>query len=188
MSHSVRIINREFSPAEAATITGVSTALQRDWRRRDIIKADPNPEGKWTRWTLADIIRLSVMKLFSDVGMEVSSTSIVAGMAIMPTLSALAQIEEAVEFSGADIGESEKMRLRSRTTMTTHPSHVPGRFLAWFGRGEYDVCRADSLSSLEEVLDQRSRSIMSIVDCRNLASLIANRAGGPVIIYEINIS
>src|SRR3546814_9298687 len=75
MRFSIRSIDREFSPAEAAEITGVSTALQRDWRRRGILPE--NADGKWTRWDLNDIIKLSVMKLFSDAGIDVSKTSIV---------------------------------------------------------------------------------------------------------------
>ena len=185
MAFSVRTVSREFSPAEAAAITGVSTALQRDWRRRKIVHGEPNSEGKWTRWSLTDIISLSVMKLFSDAGMEVSSTTTIAGMALMPTMSALALIDEAVEFDGDDIGETEKERVRSATVRTTHPSHTAGRFLASFGRGEYDVCRTDDLATLEARLDEEVRPIVAVVDCYNLARLIVEKAGGPVIRYEV---
>lgn len=188
MRYSVRTIDREFTPAEAAAITGVSTALQRDWRRREIIKGDPNPEGKWTRWALTDIIRLSVMKLFSDAGMEVSSTTTVANMAVLPTLGALALVDEAVEFDGDEIGDAQQARIRFSTVGTTHPSHSIGRFLACFGKGEYDVCRTDDLASLEAKLDEEPRPILSVVDCRNLAWLIVERAGGPVLRYEITVT
>lgn len=188
MQYSVRSVKREFTPAEAATITGVSTALQRDWRRRDIVKGDPDSEGKWTRWDLNDIVRLSVMKLFSDAGMEVSSTKTIASMALMPTLGALALLDEAVEFEGDEIGDAEKARIRSGFVRTTHPSHTIGRFLASFGRGEYDVCRTDDLASLEAWLDKESRPILSVIDCRSLARLIVERAGGPVIRYEIKVT
>jgi len=187
MRYSVHTIDREFSPAEAAAITGVSTALQRDWRRREIVKGEPNPEGKWTRWSLTDIIRLSVMKLFSDAGMEVSSTTTVASMAVLPTLGALAQIDEAVEFEGDELAEEQKARIRSTTVGTTHPSHTIGRFLVAFGKGEYDVCRTDDLASLEAMLDERARPILSVVDCRSLARLIVERAGGAVLRYEIEV-
>src|SRR3546814_19177921 len=62
MRFSIRSIDREFSPAEAAEITGVSTALQRAWRRRGILPE--NADGNWTRWDFNDIIKLCVMKLF----------------------------------------------------------------------------------------------------------------------------
>ncbi|MGE3877397.1 MAG: hypothetical protein AB7F74_30935 [Parvibaculaceae bacterium] len=179
----VRIVNREFTPAEAATITGVSPALQRDWRRRNLMKE--NPDGRWTRWTLTDIIELSVMKLFSDAGMDVSNTTIVAHMAVMPTLGALALIDEAVAFEGVEVPEEFKNRIRFGTVQTTDPSHTLGRFLASFGKGEYDVCRTDDLAALELQLDKEPRPILSIVDCCSLARLIAERAGGPVIRYDI---
>lgn len=188
MAYSVSVVRREFSPAEAAVITGVSAALQRDWRRRKLEDSEPNSEGKWTRWSLTDIIRLSVRKLFSDAGMEVSSTTIIAGMALMPTLGALALIDEAVEFDGDEIGDAEKARVRSITVGTTHPSHTTGRFLVSFGKGDYDVCRTDDLASLEATLDEEVRPILSVVDCYNLARLIVERAGGPVIRYEIKVA
>lgn len=185
----VSSIDREFSPAEAAAITGVSTALQRDWRRREIVNLanEPESEGKWTRWSLADIIRLSVMKLFSDAGMEVSNTRMIAAMAVLPTLSALAQIDEAVEFFGSEIGEDHKARIRGATVGTTHSSHTIGRFLAAFGKGEYEVCRTDDLASLETMLDEQARPILSVVDCRGLARRIVERAGGAVLRYEVTV-
>ena len=188
MGISVTTVQRDFTPAEAAAITGVSTALQRDWRRREVIKGNPNPEGKWTRWSLNDIVRLSVMKLFSDAGMEVSSTTTIASMALMPTLGALALVDEAVEFDGDEIDDAWKERIRSGTVRTTHPSHTIGRFLVSFGKGAYDVCRTDDLASLEALLEEKVRPILAVVDCRNLARLIVERAGGPVIRYEIKVT
>src|SRR3546814_1923245 len=111
MRFSIRSIDREFSPAEAAEITGVSTALQRDWRRRGILPE--NADGKWTRWDLNDIIKLSVMKLFSDAGIDVSKTSIVSQMAMMPTRAAISLTEGAVTFEGAELPDEEKARVRS---------------------------------------------------------------------------
>lgn len=186
MRYSVRTINREFTPAEAAEITGVSTALQRDWRRRGILTE--NAEGKWTRWELTDIIRLSVMKLFSDAGMDVSQTKTIAQMALLPTLGAIARIDEAVAFEGDEIPEESRDRIRIGTVQTTHPSHTLGRFLISFGKGEYDVCRTDSLVDVESLLDRDRRPILSVVDCHSLASLITERAGGPVIRYEIDVA
>src|SRR3546814_17287535 len=96
MRFSIRSIDREFSPAEAAEITGVSTALQRDWRRRGILPE--NADGKWTRWDLNDIIKLSVMKLLSDAGIDVSKTSIVSQIAMMPTTAATSLPDGAIPF------------------------------------------------------------------------------------------
>jgi len=185
MQYSVRTIDREFTPAEAATITGVSPALQRDWRRREILKG--NPGGKWTRWTLDEIIRLSVMKLFSDAGMDVSQTKAIAQMALAPTLEAITRIDDAVVFAGDEIPDESQDRIRFSTVRTTDPSHTLGRFLVSFGKSEYDVCRTDSLAEVESRLDSECRPICSVVDCHNLARLIVERAGGPVIRYEVEV-
>lgn len=186
MKFSVHTIEREFTPSEAAAISGVSPTLQRDWRRREILRG--NSDGRWTRWTLTDVIRLSVMKLFSEAGMDVSNTTIVAQMAIFPTLAELAHIDGAVSFEGDELPAESQSRIRASTVRTTDPSHSPGRFLASYGKGEYDVCRTDDLASLEEILDADAYPILLIVDCRNLARLIVERAGGPLIRYEITVA
>ncbi len=182
MRYSVRTITREFTPAEAAEITGVSTALQRDWRRRGILAE--NAEGKWTRWALDDIIRLSVMKLFSDAGMDVSQTVTIAQMALLPTLGAIAWLDQAVAFEGDEIPEEA----RGTILDTTRRAPSLGRFLVSFGKHADDVCRVASLASMEAFLDDNRRPILSVVDCQSLASIIVERAGGPVFRYEIEVA
>src|SRR3546814_12721569 len=110
MRFSIRSIDREFSPAEAAEITGVSTALQRDWRRRGILPE--NADGKWTRWDLNDIIKLSVMKLFSDAGIDVSKTSIVSQMAMMPTRAAISLTEGAITLDRKSVVKGKSVSVR----------------------------------------------------------------------------
>ena len=111
MRYSVETISRDFTPAEAATVTGVSTTLQRDWRRRGVIES--KADGTWTRWRLEDIIRLAVMKLLSDAGVDVSSTKIIAHMAILPTLVAMEEIDGAVVFEGDEIPDLSRERIRA---------------------------------------------------------------------------
>lgn len=53
-----------FSPAEAEKVTGVGTALQRDWRRRGYL---PAGDGH-ARFDIFDLSRMYVMKLLSDRG------------------------------------------------------------------------------------------------------------------------
>ena len=61
-----RAFSTEFTPAEAAEATGVSVDLQRDWRRRDLLK--PQRGSGHTRFRLPDLCRLYAMKVFSDIG------------------------------------------------------------------------------------------------------------------------
>lgn len=55
-----------FTPSEAEAITGVSVALQRDWRRREII---PKRDGH-ARFDLHDLADLITLKMCSDAGMS----------------------------------------------------------------------------------------------------------------------
>lgn len=61
-----QIFSTEFTPAEAAVATGVSVDLQRDWRRRDVLKQQRGVGH--ARFRLSDLCRLYAMKTFSDVG------------------------------------------------------------------------------------------------------------------------
>nr|DAQ73650.1 MAG TPA: helix-turn-helix domain protein [Caudoviricetes sp.] len=49
-----------FSPAEAATMTGVSTSLQRKWRSAGG-PLEPKETAGWTRWTPQELARLLVL-------------------------------------------------------------------------------------------------------------------------------
>ncbi len=85
MKTSIRTITREFTPKEAAAVTGVSPTLQRDWRRRGLL-----PEKKevgWTSFTLEDVIQMSVMKAFADSGISVKAAREFSDLAVLPTLA-----------------------------------------------------------------------------------------------------
>ena len=184
MSWTCHRIDREFTPIEAERITGVSTALQRDWRRRKIIAS--KEDGKWTRWELDDLVRLSVMKLFSDAGMDVSKTGTVASMAMMPTYAAFAQFDDAHEFAGDDISDEEKERvLATFAPRTSHPSHTFGRYLASFGKDEMQVCRVASLDQLAAFMIEQKQAVFAVVDCYQVAAQIVERAGGAITRFEI---
>ena len=61
------VYERTFSAAEAAEITGVSTALQRKWRHLGILGA--KDDKGWTRWGSRDLARLTVLaRLAAMVG------------------------------------------------------------------------------------------------------------------------
>ncbi len=184
MNWTCRTVDREFTPAEAAKISGVSTALQRDWRRRGILPE--NSEGKWTRWDLSEVIRLCVMKLFSDAGIDVSKTVLVSQMAILPTLKVIGTIDGATEFDGNELSIEERASILRGMVGTSDPRHTLGRYLAACGEGETDFRRVDKFEDLKSLIT-RDRPILSIIDCQNLARLIVKRAAGPVIRFEVEI-
>lgn len=184
MSWTCSRVDREFTPNEAERITGVSTTLQRDWRRRGIIAA--KEDGRWTRWELDDLVRLTVMKLFSEAGMDVSKTATVASMAMMPTFSAFSRYEHAHEFAGDLLSADEKeMVLRSFGPRTTNASHAFGRYLASFGHGEEQVVRVRDLSQLADFMEKEGQAVFAVVDCFQVAAQIVERANGPITRFEI---
>jgi hypothetical protein len=185
MNWSYHRIDREFTPNEAERITGVSTALQRDWRRRKIIAG--KEDGRWTRWELDDLVRLTVMKLFSEAGMDVSKTGTVASMAMMPTFTAFAMFPEAYEIVCDDeLTEEERATVLGwGAPRTTHPSHTVGRYLASFGTDEMQVCRTATLEQLGEFMTEQKQAVFAVVDCFQVAAQIVERADGPISRIEL---
>jgi hypothetical protein len=125
------------------------------------------------------------MKLFSDAGIDVSKTSVVADLAVLPPLHAIYLMDEAVAFDGDDIPEASMARIRATTVVTT--GHKPGRYIARTGDHELDFFRAESLEKFESLLDKR-QPVISVIDCYSLASRIVERAGGAVTRYEIEMA
>ena len=99
-------IDREFSPAEATRISGVSGELQRDWRRRKLLPE--NASGKWTRFKLEHIVQMLVMKTLADGGFAVSSIKDSVALAILPTLSLIYREPGAIEFPESGVSDSTK--------------------------------------------------------------------------------
>jgi hypothetical protein len=75
-----------FTAGETEMITGVTTATQRDWRRREL--ASHPTRGGWTRFTTEDLVHLIVLdRLISTVrpeaGDELARQSLHAPIAIL---------------------------------------------------------------------------------------------------------
>ena len=184
MSVHVHNIEREFTPSEAEAVTGVTVTLQRDWRRRGLLP-ESGP-GKWTKFTLSDVIRMSVMKLVSDAGISIKSNDDLAQMAVLPTLAFLEQIPGAVELEGDEV--SDTLRLSIETAGTVRGGH--GRFLVSFPNlPEWKrVGRYTSLKQVEQVLEDRGCACFVTVDLRSLAERIFVRAKGSLIRREIEVT
>lgn len=183
MSIQVRTVDREFSPSEASAITGVSVALQRDWRRRGILPE--NPSGKWTRFSVAHVIEMCVMKLFSDAGVSVSLIRDAAAMAVLPTLQRLHQIPEATVFEGEPLSQSMKERVTSGAVVG-----AKGRYLvSWQDQaGEPTFGRFATLAGVEDYLLDFSAPLILLLDFEAIAKLIWHRVDGPLFRHEVEVS
>lgn len=110
MTYLAKRIDREFSPSEVARIANVPTALQRDWRRRKIL-----PERDGSRWSVfkpEDVIVMTVTRSLSECGFPLSVAREIADLCRLPVLSYLSRFADNFEFSGDEIDEASKARLR----------------------------------------------------------------------------
>jgi hypothetical protein len=105
VQYQVEQITRDFKAGEAAEISGVSQALQRDWRRRGFL-GDVGETGR-VRFPLSDVVHLKVMKMLSDGGIGVKGASVLASHASAAVLAALETMPEAIGFDGADLRSDE---------------------------------------------------------------------------------
>lgn len=181
MTTTMTTVEREFSPSEAAIITGVSVDLQRDWRRRELLPE--NEGGKWTRFSLDHIIMMSVMKVFTDAGFSVSYVAKFASMAILPTLALLYDTPGAVVFEGNEISDHLK-------EMTLQHSVVGarGRYLVMIkprGSAEPKIARFDSLERLDDFMAERNAAACTFLDCVLLSQGIVESAGLPLVRIEV---
>lgn len=181
MTIRMRNIDREFSPSEAAAITGVSVDLQRDWRRRGLLPE--NKLGKWTRFDLKHIIEMFVMKVFSDAGFAVSNVAEIASLAILPTLARLYELPGAVSFEGDEVEDRIMEMALSRAVVGAR-----GRYLVMVKdpeQSEPEVARCDTLDRLDSVMGESNAAHCTVLDLARLATSIADRAGLPLMRIEV---
>lgn len=117
-----------FAPSEAEKITGLSTAMQRDWRHRGFL---PKNEGH-ARFDLFTLATMMALKLFADRGIgpqvaqnftEISSRAI-AWFAL--------EFEDAYEGKLSDSLDATRRGLWNALGL---PRIVPSRFLVVFADG-----------------------------------------------------
>jgi len=179
----IKFERRSFSPSEAARITGVSTTLQRDWRRRAIIQADG--DGKWTRYDLAEVISLYLLKVFSDIGLNLKEMVPVASMGVLPVEELIFQKSDAVytdkgvpeDAAAMAVGGFGSSRLLVLGWTHTNPK-------------EPEICaRAENwdqiISSLEKSAKDGSPIIRTLaIDLEGIASAIVSEIDEPILIIS----
>lgn len=90
----------EFSPQEAAAMSGVSQDLQRLWRKRGIL---PKSEGpRHTRFTIAGVCKLKVLGVLSQSGISVKSQGVIGWQMAAVTADRVRQMREAAGIEGLD--------------------------------------------------------------------------------------
>ena len=180
-----RLVTRQFSPAEAAEISGVSVTLQRDWRRRELLP--PNTTGRWATFELGDIITMAVMKSFSDAGISIQKTKYLVGLALMPTYEALHRMPALYSFDD-DVDEAGRDISLWAPGFTDGPRDI-GRYLVApedKNNNDMNVFRTASLDRIPVLLDACGAVHCTVLDCRAMATRIAQAAKGPLFRVEMS--
>jgi DNA-binding transcriptional MerR regulator len=163
MAKKVEYVQAEFTPAEAAAITGVSTETQRIWRHRKILP--PSRSTKHRRFQASELGELLALKAFSDAGVPMESVKEAASIAVLPTWSFLANtIAEEL----GHIAPANRDRLTDRFVIV---------------RGDRTMRGAD-LNALHTINDRCM--VTHIFDCLTAAELIASRAPRPCMAVKVS--
>jgi hypothetical protein len=180
MGIQVTIADREFTVSEAATISGVSPTLQRDWRRRGLI-AERDGVSR-ASFTLKDVVRMFVMKQLSDAKVAVKANDAVCGLALLPILGLIEQVPGAVE----TVGEAPTAAIKARIADASAVRRDPGDFIVY--RPGAAPTRVESIDHwLNTSMLEPDVPFFFVLNCRSAASTIVARAEGPVIRREIAI-
>ncbi|WP_313443826.1 hypothetical protein [Brevundimonas sp.] len=123
---------RTFTPAEAAKISGVNVALQRDWRRRDIL---PKVEGH-ARFSPFDIGEMMALNSLGAQGVQLLQYRSILKMLGAGVMMAALQLREA--YSGAFDGivniETPEIIDHLRHTHVSDRQNVVDRWRAVYAR------------------------------------------------------
>ena len=176
-----RNVFAKFTPGEVAHITGISTALQRDWRRRGLL--EKKNEG-WSQFDLDDVVRLSVAGLLIEHGI---AARIALDASVAPHIQFLTMIgERSTEFD-PELPESLETMWARRI-----PQRVKRRFRRFYiyARNFHAFPRNVSITdNLNEVFDGWQDEGIDpgaaiVIDLESLADRIVDRAGRPLMRVE----
>jgi hypothetical protein len=130
---------RTYTPAEVETVAGVSTTLQREWRRRGVLPA--KEDKTWSRVTTEQLICISTIKFLADGGMNLNAAGVAAHWAAPYVLERLIQVPEAVQICAMTCSEAESRRPTSHDTARIVARLKDG---SWYARVQRDGSEAET--------------------------------------------
>ena len=184
MKYSVKIVTREFSPSEVAMVAGVSTALQRDWRRRGVIQG--RSDG-WNKYDLSDVIKMTVMRAFTQSGIALETAEALSGMAVLPVIAALSRWDDTAVFDGDELNQEQMDRIRGGAVRGASEDDQFSFVALPEKDGNPVAARLDNLAKGEQLMGQNKSFHGVTVDHYGLAHHIANTSPLPIIRYEIEV-
>ena len=175
-----------FTAGEAERITGVSTATQRDWRRRGFFHSEGDG---WTKYQLEDLGQLLVMRVLQDRGIGPSvSCHIARAAGLRLAFFALNWTDSIEDNTG---GAFEKIVRKGKRPRGGH-------FVGWVGTSDdppkYLVAWADGTSDLVSdigsafqgsMFDAKYHGAAIVLDLDALGAVIGRRAGRPFVTVDL---
>lgn len=168
-----------FTPAGTEQVTGLSTAMQRDWRKRGFL---PQGDGH-ARFAIFDLCRLFLLKRLSDRGVGPDKASAVVDNAAFELALQVLAVTDAWGFDGYVPSWSIFRSELSRRAMEAHvqdlsnaSSSVGLPKFVWWADDSCTLCESID-SALNEMLsdDPRSSGPIIILDLFALSSVIIDR-------------
>jgi hypothetical protein len=185
MSFRTETVHREFSPKEAAEVSGVSPDLQRDWRRRGVLPGRVG--GKWTSFTLYDVIQLTVMRAFSQSGLSLELAETFSGLAILPVLATFYRWDDTAIFTGDELSEDDQKYVRANGVRGASEDQQFSFVALPPSNGEVSAARLEHLARGEQMMSEIGSFHGIVIDHIGLAHHIAQTAKLPLAWFRITI-
>lgn len=181
------VIEREYLPAELAKASGVSTDLQRNWRRRGF--AGKTEEAGWNTYSVRDVIRFACMRALTLGGVSLESAADISRAAILPVYRELTRIPSVVAFEGGPITENERRQLIADAFVGPVQDWliVPMPVVPNDENDDTSILyfRADNLDTLDDDLMKFQRCWSVVISAPLLAQQIADKSPLPMITFRV---
>ena len=167
-----------FKPREIERLTGISTSLQRDWRRRGLL---PKKGDGWSNFDTEDLVNLTVAKLAIDRGMAASTALYIAQSAHLALLGFV--LQRSTEFA-PNVPLKNRKTLADKITKRSS-SRIFKRFLVVANEPEgaaERLVRTDDISKAFDLWRDRELEVGAaiVIDLVAVAEMIVKRADRPL--------
>jgi hypothetical protein len=178
----------KFTPGEAEQITGLTTMMQRDWRRRRLL---PSRDGH-ARFDVFEISKMMFLKAMADRGIGPQRASQLAELAV-GGIAFGALLPEAAYDEGDPVPSDEEQRTRAASVIRQTTPHkvlkrvMPARYLIIWADGT-ERWNENVQSAIESLNDRQKWEKMSgpivVIDQWMLGLLLLRNAGRPLVHVE----
>ena|SRR6266566_8703491 len=157
-----------YPPKEAAELSGVTSDVQREWRRRKLMPfmIEKQTTREWTSFGLKEVAALTIMRTLSEFEVPLSTARTIAE----------ASADHVVLFILECLGDRNRKTLR-KSCPTLVKNWQPERFV---------VIGSDKIpqfsSSLEELLLRQHSPATTSLDLKKIADLVVSRATKPFVV------